>query len=464
MFRNYLIVALRNLTRHKLYSFINIAGLTVGLTCAIFIILFVRDQLSYDRWIPGTENLYRLEVTLHFPGKPPRPYARTPFPATQAMLDQIPEVQARTRLARRSTTILIGNRQFPESVDIVDPNFLQVIRLPLVAGDPATVFAKPESVVLSETAARKYFGDESPIGKTIVTSGQKCDDTYQNCQTQTAGAGRHRRPAGSAAQYPAQGRCADPQHLRRIAESTRKCGRTGCSRPAGAMSAWRRERIPNAVTGEIQDGHRPCGRSRQADECPGKGQRASGAASHALCRCSSFHRPVRRHDAAGKLGHGLWLLRHRRADPADRLLQFHQSGHRPGHDARARDRAAQGGRGQARAADRPVPGRSPVDRRRGAGLRAGAGRGAAAPVRPRSGPAHRNPLFPGLAASALHHWRWRGGGAAQRRLSRAGAFGLPPGFDHARQQRGQAGRRPDRAPRWWCCNSRSPSVLASPRP
>ena len=63
MFRNYLITALRNFTRHKLYSFINIAGLTVGLTCAIFIILFVRDELSYDNWIPGTENLYRVEVT-----------------------------------------------------------------------------------------------------------------------------------------------------------------------------------------------------------------------------------------------------------------------------------------------------------------------------------------------------------------------------------------------------------------
>ena len=56
-------MALRNLARHKLYSFINIAGLTVGLTCAIFIILFVRDQLSYDRWIPGTENLYRVEMS-----------------------------------------------------------------------------------------------------------------------------------------------------------------------------------------------------------------------------------------------------------------------------------------------------------------------------------------------------------------------------------------------------------------
>ena len=81
MFHNYLITALRNFTRHKLYSFINIAGLTVGLTCAIFIILFVRDQLSYDRWIPGTENLYRVEVHHSFPAQPPIGCATASFPA-----------------------------------------------------------------------------------------------------------------------------------------------------------------------------------------------------------------------------------------------------------------------------------------------------------------------------------------------------------------------------------------------
>ena len=100
MFRNYLTIALRNIVRHKLYSFINIAGLTVGLSCAIFIILFVRDQLSYDRWIPGTENIYRVENTMNLPGKPPAENAKVPYPAPQAMLDQIPEVQARTHVYR----------------------------------------------------------------------------------------------------------------------------------------------------------------------------------------------------------------------------------------------------------------------------------------------------------------------------------------------------------------------------
>ena len=183
MFHNYLVTAIRNIVRHKLYSFINIAGLTVGLTCAIFIILFVRDQLSYDRWISGTDNLYRLEEVATLPGKPPRKSAMTPFVAGQAMLDNIPDVRAMSRLMHQSTTILVGNRQFPERLDIVDPNFLRLIRLPLAAGDPGKVFARPDSAVLTETTARKYFGDRSPLGQTIVMSGTKCD-ADRNCVPQ----------------------------------------------------------------------------------------------------------------------------------------------------------------------------------------------------------------------------------------------------------------------------------------
>ena len=101
MFHNYLITALRNFTRHKLYSFINIAGLTVGLTCAIFIILFVRDELSYDKWIPGTENLYR--VGSHVPRS--RAAARSSRPRrhsqrSDAMQAQIPGSQGGASILR----------------------------------------------------------------------------------------------------------------------------------------------------------------------------------------------------------------------------------------------------------------------------------------------------------------------------------------------------------------------------
>src|SRR5580692_5687146 len=135
MFRNYLVTALRNFTRHKLYSFINIAGLTVGLTCAIFIILFVRDEISYDKWIPGTENLYRVEVTYFNAGQPPLRTANTTFPAADAMLAQMPEVKAAVHLENYQMTVGTGDRQFLDQVNVVSANFLQIIRLPLIAGD-----------------------------------------------------------------------------------------------------------------------------------------------------------------------------------------------------------------------------------------------------------------------------------------------------------------------------------------
>src|SRR5579884_711420 len=115
MFHNYLLTALRNFSRHKLYSFINIAGLTVGLTCAIFIILFMRDELSYDRWIPGTENLYRIEKTSYIPGREPFAIARVPFLMPAAMQGEIPEVKAITRL-HNDMTLFAGDRQFRENV------------------------------------------------------------------------------------------------------------------------------------------------------------------------------------------------------------------------------------------------------------------------------------------------------------------------------------------------------------
>ena len=172
MFHNYLIAALRNVTRHKLYSFINIAGLTVGLTCAIFIILLVRDELSYDKWISGTRNVYRIRGLWHAPDGKPVNAAPAPFPVADTMQAEISEVKAAIHLEHYRMTVATGNRQFIDAVDVVSPNFFQVIRLPLVQGDPARVFAHPESVVISESAARKYFGTRSPMARTLrVVSG-----------------------------------------------------------------------------------------------------------------------------------------------------------------------------------------------------------------------------------------------------------------------------------------------------
>jgi putative ABC transport system permease protein len=178
MFRNYIVVALRNIIRHKLYSFINIAGLTVGLVCAIFIILFIRDEISYDKWIPDSENLYRVESTFIRSGESG---AWSPYPVPVAMQQEIPEVTGITHITGAQPTVMIDNRVFSDQFDVVDPDFFQLIKLPLTEGNPATVFSQADSVVLSQTRARKYFGDAEPLGRTIVLSENRCDNQDENC-------------------------------------------------------------------------------------------------------------------------------------------------------------------------------------------------------------------------------------------------------------------------------------------
>jgi putative ABC transport system permease protein len=185
MFRNYLTIALRNLIRHKLYSVINIAGLAVGLACVLFIILFARDELSYDKWVPDSANLYRIEQTIHAPSRPPLAMAMVPFPMAAAMHEEIPGVTGMTRLESEPMTLTTGDRQFPERVNVVDPNFFQFIKLPLVEGDLAQIFKQPESIVLSQSAARRYFGSADPIGKTLTDAKGKCGQADTACRDTT---------------------------------------------------------------------------------------------------------------------------------------------------------------------------------------------------------------------------------------------------------------------------------------
>jgi putative ABC transport system permease protein len=183
MFSNYLTVALRNLVRHRLYSVITISGLALGLACAIFIALFVRDELSWDRWLPGTETLYRLEVTQTAPGHAPKDDATIPFMAPQAMYDEIPGVVAFTRLDSEYMTFNYGAKQFGEPVGAVDPNFLTMLGLPMVRGDPASALSQPQSVVLSQTIARKYFGTTDPLGKIMTVPRPGCAPDVQTCSS-----------------------------------------------------------------------------------------------------------------------------------------------------------------------------------------------------------------------------------------------------------------------------------------
>lgn len=180
MFRHYLITALRSLARHRLYSFINIVGFAVGIACAILIALYVRSELSYDTWIADTSRLYRLEATNAVPGREPVRMAQAPFPVVTVVRDQLPEVEAAVHVMPETVTINAGEQQFREKLTLVDPNFFSVIELPLVRGNPSRVLAQPESVVISQSMAHKFFGNADPIGQILHVAPSRNDACEAN--------------------------------------------------------------------------------------------------------------------------------------------------------------------------------------------------------------------------------------------------------------------------------------------
>lgn len=173
MFRHYLTVALRTFARQRLYSFVNIAGMMVGLTCAIFIFMFLRDELSYDAWQPDSKNIYQLTTSFHLPGGGEDLQMPTaPYPLGQAMKDSITDIDTIVRLSEGAETVRVGNKQFQENITSVDANFFSVIKMPALYGNPAAALAQPNNVVITQRLAQKYFGTDNSIGRTLTIQGK----------------------------------------------------------------------------------------------------------------------------------------------------------------------------------------------------------------------------------------------------------------------------------------------------
>lgn len=175
MLRNYIATALRNLVKHRLYSAINIGGLALGLAACLLILLFVRDELSYDRWLPNADRIANLEVTFIVPGREPLQFAQSPGPAKAVLeADFSSDVERAVRVFQPSQPVRVGDRQFTEEVSYVDPGFFEVFDLPMVEGEREGALASSDTVILSQRTAAKYFGDQSPIGK-VITVDSKVD-------------------------------------------------------------------------------------------------------------------------------------------------------------------------------------------------------------------------------------------------------------------------------------------------
>lgn len=171
MLKNYFTVALRNLLKHKGYTFINIAGLAAGMACCYLILLYVRHELSYDRFHAKVDRIYRVLVTMERDGKISDPLTVTAAPIAPALQQEYPEVAQAVRLRQASRRVLVTvgqKRIYENEFYFADGNLFEVFDFPLQQGDPATALRDPHGIVLSLEAAQKYFGAENPMGKTLI--------------------------------------------------------------------------------------------------------------------------------------------------------------------------------------------------------------------------------------------------------------------------------------------------------
>jgi putative ABC transport system permease protein len=164
MFKNYMVTGWRNLRKNKLYSVLNVLGLALGLATVLFVVLYIRFETSYDRFHPNAGRIFRV-ANSEFSG--------TPYLLSGGLTRGIPDVEAAVALKKISTSaerILItaeGRRFGEDKFFIAEPSFFRVFSATFIAGDPATVLSHPQSAVLTESTARRYFGTTDCLGRTF---------------------------------------------------------------------------------------------------------------------------------------------------------------------------------------------------------------------------------------------------------------------------------------------------------
>src|ERR1700761_1472081 len=167
MLRNMMLASLGTLARNRLYTAINIGGLAIALAAAILTGLFVRDDLTFDRFIPGSGQVYRLSMSLIPPQGAPLPLAEARSDLAAFLKADFHEVQGAARLAASQPMVRRGQAEAVEKVYWADPSIFQVLPLPAEAGDLTTALARPDGLVLTRRMARKYFGREDVLGQTL---------------------------------------------------------------------------------------------------------------------------------------------------------------------------------------------------------------------------------------------------------------------------------------------------------
>ncbi|WP_020527547.1 ABC transporter permease [Flexithrix dorotheae] len=177
MLKNLLLIALRNITKQSSYSLINIVGLTIGITCSIFLLLYILDELSFDKYHKNADKIYRVVSHIQEPDKS-FSWGVTQAPAGPALKEEYPAVENYVRFFPMNRVLLkLGEKQFyEEDVYAADSTVFDIFSYNILEGDPQTALDAPFSLVLTKDLAIKYFGNESAVGKIIQDEN---DESYK---------------------------------------------------------------------------------------------------------------------------------------------------------------------------------------------------------------------------------------------------------------------------------------------
>jgi len=170
MFKNYFIMTLRNIRKHTLHSVINIVGLSIGMAVCLLIFLWVQDEFGYDRFHSNKNEIAQVYSEMSYSSGDSRIFMGSYYPLAKILKEECPEVVEAVRYESASGLLLsYGDKHFRnDAVGLADPAFFDIFSFPFTQGNPATALAENYSIVLSEKMAKKYFGSEDPIGKTIT--------------------------------------------------------------------------------------------------------------------------------------------------------------------------------------------------------------------------------------------------------------------------------------------------------
>jgi len=168
MLKHTIKIAYRNLVKQKSYSLINLFGLALGVTCCLLLLAYIGYELSYDGYHKNADRIHRIASTRTIAGKTSR-YARSPAPVGPTMIRDFPEVIDAVRFSptvKRAFNYR-DRHFFQENVFYADQSVFNVFSFELIAGDPDTALEAPFTMVVTESTARKYFGEENPMGKVV---------------------------------------------------------------------------------------------------------------------------------------------------------------------------------------------------------------------------------------------------------------------------------------------------------